>query len=192
MLAAPVVLGLFLLLAGCTAGGGNPVPSPGEGGTGPGKDSMPRLETTVELYFSELLAVQTGERNPLFGFTFPVLRNVPHEEDTALLLRAAMEELLKGPRPADAGAGPVMPATTRVLSITVADGIATINFSREVLTDSAGGTLGGAVFIDAVVLTATQFPAVDAVQALVEGEPWCDGHFVWEEPLDPHAILSDT
>ncbi len=112
--------------------------------------------------------------------------------EAARQLREAMAELIRGPGPEDGGAGPVMPATTRILDIAVEDGMARIDLSREVLTDSAGGTLGGAVFMDAVILTATQFTPVDRVQVLVEGEPWCDGHFLWEEPLGRTDILPSS
>jgi hypothetical protein len=39
--------------------------------------------------------------------------------------------------------------------------------------------------MQSLVFTLTQFPGIEKVLVLVEGEPWSDGHFIWEEPLGP-------
>lgn len=139
----------------------------------------PAETVTITLYFADRKAVEdnhTGE----YGFLAPVQRTYPH---TTEVLNLALGELIKGPGQTENHLGPVMPSTTRILGISIENGVATVNLSSEVLTDSPGGTLGGSIFMNAMVLTATEFPAVNSVQVLVEGEDWCDGHVVWDQPL---------
>lgn len=178
----------LLAPAGCAGGNGAANPAAGENNAAPGNDPAPGDRARVQIYLAGLDAATTGVRNPATGYTIAVTRSIP-AGDTIEVLQKAMLELIRGPGPEDNDAGPAMPDTTRILNVFVRDGIARIDLSRETLVDSTGGTLGGTIFMEAVVLTATQFSSIDRVQVLVEGEPWCDGHFFWEEPLGREDIL---
>jgi spore germination protein GerM len=75
------------------------------------------------------------------------------------------------------------------VGITIKNGLATLDFNDKMFSDHQGGTLGGAITVQSLVLTATQFPSVDEVVVLAGGNPWSDGHFVWDRPLGAEDLL---
>jgi len=171
---------LLFILAGC--GPDEAVLPPEEGN----QQETPQEETVeLQIFFADEISVQSGEAGT-FGFVAPVTREVTVEGSQ---LEAALSELIKGPRPEEEEYFSVMPSTAKVLSVQVDQAVARVDFSRELLTDAVGGTLGGTVFMQAIVLTLTQFPGVEQVAVLVEGEPWSDGHFIWEQPLGPKELI---
>ena len=142
----------------------------------PGNDN----ETlTVTLYFGCPEALETGEPGE-YGFVTPVSREIPRTQE---VLRATLEELIRGPTPEDGDLHTVIPSSVSILSIRIEDAVAIIDLSDDALGEEwRGGTLGGTVFVQSIVRTATQFPTVDKVQVLVDGAPWDDGHWVWDQP----------
>lgn len=149
----------------------------------PGDDEpepSPRY-VTIKLYFSDKEAIETGVPGET-GFVKAVTRQYP---ETLGVLRLALEELIKGPRTGEGNLGPTLPESTRVLNLKIEDGVAVIDLSEEVVTDpgAPGGSFGGGVFIQSIVYTATQFPTVDAATVTVNGEPWSDGHSIWDRPI---------
>lgn len=83
------------------------------------------------------------------------------------IARQTMNELIKGP--ANAGLQPVIPAGTRLLDINVrADGLCIIDLSRGV--GQVSNPRQGELMIDAIARTMGQFPSVNRVDFLVEGE----------------------
>ena len=64
-----------------------------------------------------------------------------------------------------------LPAGTHLRSINLADGLATVDFSREFQTHFAGGDTQSLRTVNAVLCTLGQFPNVDRVQILVDGSP---------------------
>jgi spore germination protein GerM len=95
----------------------------------------------------------------------PVERTV---EATEAVARAAMTELLRGPGSSEPGYTTI-PAGTRLLGITVDDGIATVDLSSEFASGGGSASMGGRVA--QIVYTLTEFDTVDAVQFLIEGQP---------------------
>jgi spore germination protein GerM len=96
--------------------------------------------------------------------------------------RAAMEELIKGPA-AGSQLLPVLPDTVKVLSTGVADGVCTVNVSKEILTDAnqvGAGASGEGLALAAIADTLTAFPEVSRVKLLVEGTQsgMVEGRFV--------------
>jgi spore germination protein GerM len=87
------------------------------------------------------------------------------------VLRGALVALLEGPSAAerDEGLTTAIPAGTRLRSVALADGTATIDLSREF--QSGGGTLSMSLRLAEVVFTATQFGNVDRVALRIEGTP---------------------
>jgi spore germination protein GerM len=127
-------------------------PSPTQSGT-----------TTVRAYFV------LGSFQDNAGLV-PVLRDIPK---TKAVGGAAMDELIEGPNDAELGARPAMytniPDGTRVLGLTIRDGIATVNLSKEF--DGGGGSATMLGRLAQVVYTLTQFPTVTGVQFQVDGQP---------------------
>lgn len=93
------------------------------------------------------------------------VHQVPYTKEVA---RATLEELIKG-TPSTPGAMKVLPPATKILGITIRDGMATVNFSRDVLRANVGAS-GEALGIQSIVNTLTEFPSVQKVSFLVEGK----------------------
>lgn len=167
-LALTLALALTCSLAACTpaptrtnpepppAAPSPPVTSAPEPGT---KQEIPTAPTgspvTIKAYFD------LGEKMQ------PVARTVPF---TTAVLRASIEQLLKGPTAAEtkAGIGTLIPKGTRLRGVSLTGGVATVDLSSQF--SSGGGTLSMTNRLAQVVYTATQFRSVDAVLFKIEGK----------------------
>jgi spore germination protein GerM len=100
----------------------------------------------------------------------PVLREVPK---TKAVGAAAMDALLAGPNDDELGARPAMyttlPAGTAFLGLTIDNGVATVNLSKEF--ESGGGSASVLGRLAQVVYTLTQFPTITSVRFELDGEP---------------------
>ena len=95
----------------------------------------------------------------------PTLREVPQTPGVA---RAAMDALLQAEILDDYDRlSTAIPAGTRLLGLSIRDGIATVDLSREF--ESGGGSASAFGRLGQVVYTLTQFPTVRAVLFQVEG-----------------------
>ena len=96
----------------------------------------------------------------------PVTRTVfsPADLPTAIL------ELAKGPR-TDSGLEGALPADCGVRSVSLKNGVATIDFTSE-FAQIARRTDGGHQAMQAIVFTASQFPGVKQVKVTVEGKAY--------------------
>ena len=81
--------------------------------------------------------------------------------------RAALNELSSG-QPITPGAFRVLPPGTEILSIRIENGLATVDFSKEVLDVNVGAS-GEAMGIASIVNSLTEFPTIQKVQFTVEG-----------------------
>ncbi|HAP93681.1 MAG TPA: spore gernimation protein [Desulfotomaculum sp.] len=93
------------------------------------------------------------------------VRHIPYTTDS---VRAAAQEVISG-QPLTKGAERVFPPSTKILGVKVENGLATVNFSREVLKANQGSA-GEALAIQSMVNTLTEFPEVRAVSFQVEGK----------------------
>ncbi len=114
------------------------------------------------------LSNQGGNAARQGPFLIPVHRTVPATTGVA---RAAIEELLGGTERNEAAAGidTAVPETTLLLGVNIADGMATVDLTRDF--ESGGGTTSMTARLAQLVYTVTQFPTVDAVELLLDGEP---------------------
>jgi len=100
----------------------------------------------------------------------PVLRTVPETKATA---RAAMKALLAGPSAKELAANPAIRTTipdgTRLLGVTTAAGVATVDLSGEFAAGS--GSAAARARLAQVVYTLTQFSSIDAVRFELDGVP---------------------
>lgn len=96
-----------------------------------------------------------------------VTRTVPA---TPAIARAAMEELLAGPSPTEAGwgFGSEVPDGTRLLGLTIDGGTARVDLSGDF--ESGGGMLSVTMRLAQVVYTLTQYPTVERVVLMMDGE----------------------
>lgn len=98
--------------------------------------------------------------------------------------RLALQTLLAGPLAFEELFASV-PHTTKLLGLSIHDGLAVANFSEEIVTDFNGGSLLESYLVESIVNTLTEFPEIDRVQILVEGETIesLGGHVLITGPL---------
>jgi hypothetical protein len=115
----------------------------------------------VRAYFS--LGSSTGS-----GGLVPVLREVPR---TQAVGGASLRALIAGPSTKELAAVPAMytdiPAGTRLLGLSIAGGVATVDLSSEFQSDTGSGTTR--IRMAQVVYTLTQFPTVTSVLFKLDG-----------------------
>jgi germination protein M len=138
-------------------------PSPSGGpSTSPSASPSPTLR--VETMVIRAYYVLDGE--PGVEGLVPTLRVVPKTSGVA---RAAMDALLDADAIIDrySQLSTAVPAGTSLLGISIKDGVATVDLSREF--ESGGGSASSAYRLGQVVYTLTQFSTVRAVLFQVEG-----------------------
>ncbi|PKM77289.1 MAG: spore gernimation protein [Firmicutes bacterium HGW-Firmicutes-15] len=148
-------LGLVLLSSGC---GSSKVLIPGQTNENTPTPLIPVPQTTnVAVYY---LKSTDNE--------FYLVREVHQVEKTPAVAQAAVEELIKG-NPVTPGAYRVLSPDTKVLGININQGLATVNFSSEVLRANVG-SVGEALGIVSIVNTLTEFPTIQKVSFMVDGQ----------------------
>ncbi|AYO29846.1 hypothetical protein D2962_03775 [Biomaibacter acetigenes] len=120
--------------------------------------------------------VQANMRKTVFYFVnennllVPVTKDIPWVEGIG---RAALECLVDSleirAELAEKGLKPSLPEGTKILGMTIRDGLAKVDFSKEFLNSADKVAEQNA--INSVVYTLTEFPAVEKVQILVDGKP---------------------
>jgi spore germination protein GerM len=100
------------------------------------------------------------------GVAVAVTRRVTTER----VARAAIQAIIDGPTSSEAASGlaSAMPAETLLLGLTVEAGTATLDLSREAA--SGGGSTAVLGRLAQVVYTLTEFPTIDRVQLLLDGD----------------------
>jgi len=164
--AFPLALAILVFLVACQATGVVAAGPPAE---------------PVRVYFARVLQTDAG--------VVPVHMLPPPDMTPE---RGALELLVQGP-PAGCGVDGMIPDGTRVLGLEISgDGLATVDFSKELLEQSYG-SLGEALLIGSIVNTLAQFPSVERVWILVEGQPpgSLGGHVDLTEPMgyNPDWVL---
>ena len=143
-------------------GGSTATPAP-TGSASPSQSAALGETTTVRAYF--FLGSFTHDAG-----LAPVLREIPKTQAVAT---AAMDALIEGPSQAEIEARPAMyttiPEGTRLLGLTISNGVATVNLSKEF--ESGGGSASVLGRLAQVVYTLTQFPTVTAVSFELDGQP---------------------
>ena len=145
---------------------GQPTPGPSEPPAGseppataePTPTTEPSGATSVKIYLF------------MDGTLVPVRRQI---DATRAVGRASLNALFEGPTRAEANASPPLttsvPDGTILLGLDIADGLATVDLSREF--ESGGGSASMFGRLAQVVYTLTQFPTVDRVAFKLDGEP---------------------
>ena len=106
-------------------------------------------------------------------------------------LQAVMDVLLEGASPDEIHQGylSLIPEGTKLKSIRVSDGIATMDFSEEFMFNTFG-TEGMKNQLKQVIYTACEFPTVKAVQFLIDGKvvPYMSESVYTEKPLTKNSF----
>jgi len=84
----------------------------------------------------------------------------------------ALEILLAGPTSEENGQGmqPSVSTGTKLRGLTVTEGLATVDFSKELQTNFVGGSQLEGHLVNAIVSTLIQFPEIEKIEILIEGE----------------------
>lgn len=108
-------------------------------------------------------------------------RSVPKDDLTPT---RAIEELIQGPT-AGSDLKPVLPEGTQLLGLEVKNGTAEVNFNNAFMRNMNVGSQLEDVILSAVVNTLTEFPEIEQVQFLIEGEvvESIGGHIETSKPL---------
>ncbi len=144
----------------------------------PGSDTPAPVETAkmdVAVYY--LKTTQTE---------MYLVREVHQVDKDVEVAKAALNELISG-TPVTTGAARVMPADTKILGINIAQGLATVDFSAEVLKANVGSS-GEALGIASIVNTLTEFPTIQKVAFTVDGSKekgmdWWGHVGLYEQPF---------
>ncbi|NMC28188.1 MAG: spore gernimation protein [Syntrophomonadaceae bacterium] len=117
---------------------------------------------------------------------FYLVREVHKLDKSSDLALTALNELIKG-TPVSSGAYRVLPADTKVLGIKIDQGLATVDFSPEVLRANVGAS-GEALGITSIVNTLTELPNIQKVSFTVDGSvdkglDWWGHVGLYEQPF---------
>ncbi len=110
-------------------------------------------------------------------------REISGCQDGQACLETTLQALIDGPI---GDLVPILPAQTRLLSITEQDGLATADFSRELISGHPGGSVSELFTAYGLVNTlAENFPYIRQLRILVEGEvvPSLKGHVDLRQPI---------
>ena len=138
----------------------------------------------------ETMSVSDGKRVKLYfpsevgTVVVPVTRLVYSNPD----INTAVVELAKGPSELGSLEN-VIPEGCGLIDVTVEDGTAMLNFTKE-FADLALNSDGGRMALKALVLTCTQFDGVERVEIFVEGEKYDPGEGTLNVPT--FANVADT
>lgn len=127
-------------------------------------------EMPIQLYFPISLADQV----------YPETRNMMIIDGG--VARAAILGLIQGPQ--SQGLVASLADGTKLLDISVSNGLCTVDFSKEFVENHSGGSAGELVTIASIVKTLTQFDSIEQVQILVEGKVGATlGNILLDKPL---------
>ncbi len=115
-----------------------------------------------------------------------LVREVHEVDKTEAVAQAALNELITG-TPVSEGAINIFPADTKILGMKIEQGLATVDFSSEVLKANVGSS-GEALGIASIVNTLTEFPTIERVEFTVDGEvdngiDWWGHVGLYEQPF---------
>ena len=181
-----ILMSITLLMSGC---GQKPGQSEGQESQNPDSgqndEHKPDISakpaetsTKVTLYF--------GDKEGMY--LLPVEREITKGNET--LESAIIAELIKGLQ--DANLSRTIPEGTKLLSVSVVDGVAYVNFSKEFQTKHWGGSTGETMTIYSVVNSLGSLAGIQKVQFLLEGDKKDSifGHNDTSTPFSPDWNLS--
>lgn len=149
-----LLVAVALLSWGCGTKTGQPG-TPGENPPNPAPQAP--QTTSVAVYYLKTTNTESY-----------LVREVHQVEKTTEVAKAALNELIAG-NPVTPGAARVLPTETKILGIKIDQGLATVDFSADVLKANVGAS-GEALGIASIVNTLTEFPSIQKVSFTVDGQ----------------------
>lgn len=124
------------------------------------KKEQPKQEETKEISLKYYFPNEEGTK------LLPVEKKVKIKAENKY--KAVLDELLKGAT--DKKMITIIPKKTKLRSVKVKDGIATVDFSGDIVKYFVGGSTGEELMIASVVNTLTEFSEIKSVKILVDGK----------------------
>lgn len=168
---------LCLLAAAMALSGCWPQTEPETGSdTGTDKNQLGQ-EIEVTLYFSDDQAMY------LVGEIREITINPSSPQMASKQAGEIVRELIAGPR--DPDLIPTIPAETQLNGVEISEGVATVDFSEEIVTEHPGGSTGELMTVYSLVNSLTELPEINEVQILVDGQTIDSlaGHMDLTQPL---------
>lgn len=132
----------------------------------------------------------TVYRAPADGSEFLVAEKIQMKNNDKSMAENVIQHLINVKPASDLAYEDYLPEGTKLLGIEVKDGIAYVNFSKEV-SKKTMGSYEATMFIGSIVNSLTELPEIKAVQILIEGKKkvmYC-GVLDIEEPLQRNESL---
>ena len=132
----------------------------------------------------------TVYRTPADGSEFLVAEKIQMKNNDKSMAENVINHLINVKPASDTAYEDYLPDGTKLLGMEVKDGIAYVNFSKEV-SKKTMGSYEATMFIGSIVNSLTELPEIKAVQILIEGEKkvtYC-GLLDIEEPLQRNESL---
>ena len=117
---------------------------------------------TYKLYFSNDNLENLVSEDRLINRSLWSTLNLAQKANLILI------QLIRGPQ--SDKLVPTLAPTAKILSLTVKNGLATINFSKEIRDDFPGGALEEDITIRSIVWSVMQIPGINGVCILINGE----------------------
>ncbi|MCF8011653.1 MAG: GerMN domain-containing protein [Clostridiales bacterium] len=172
-----LVLALSVAAAGIFVSGCSDNSSKANNENQPPISSEPQ-ETPVEvtLYFSDDQAMHLVTEQ----------REVSKEGEA--LEEIVIRELIKGPK--NPKHNKTIPQEAELMSVSVVEGVAYVNFSKEFSTKHWGGSTGETMTLYSVTNSLCELEGIEKVQFLLEGDKMQSlaGHYDTSNPLEPQDI----
>lgn len=169
---ALVLVGLLLFTSGCGAAKALSQLKDRFAGTEP---PVPEAPKTGDLAQAPEQGIEPGQTiKVMLYFADPRGETLVAEEriipKVVGIGRETIEELINGPNPLS-GLQPTIPEGTFLNDINIRpDGLAIVDFSRELVTNLVGGSAAEELAVYSIVNTLTQFPSVQKVQLRIDGQ----------------------
>lgn len=139
----------------------------------PSENKLENAEIT--LYFSDDQAM----------YLVPEKRTVKVKDSSNLTLmsEAIIKELIKGPK--DSKLGATIPKEARLLSVSIQDKTAYVNFSEEIRSKHPGGSTGEGMTLNSIANSLTELKGIEKIQVQIEGKnvDTLVGHWDLSQPL---------
>ncbi|MDD4237701.1 MAG: GerMN domain-containing protein [Desulfotomaculaceae bacterium] len=181
----PFLLVVGLVAAAFLLGANSPIFNPQvENPTGNTSESLSQAageeKREVVLYFSDEQAM----------YLMPEKRQAAVKEDN--IGEAVVQELIKGPD--STLLKRTLPEDTRLLSLSVKQETAYVDFSKEINNSNFAGSAGEIALVYSVVNSLAEIPGIKMVQFLVEGKEveTLYGHIDTGNPISPDLKLVKT
>lgn len=157
----------FLFCTACTK---NTEVEPSDDVAGITEENVKKETVEITLYFPDRQGL------------YLVAENREVEKDGDDLAQTVVTELMEGPESDELLS--LIPEGTRLNSVTVKDGLCTVDLSAEFTDKASGGSASDTLCVYSIVNSLTELEGIDEVMFLIDGKTVeIYGNFIFDEPF---------